>query len=282
MNQKSRNWCFTWNNPPADWWSCLMDIPHRYVIGGQEVGASGTAHIQGFISFSNPKTKRTVIALLPGCHVEKTMGTAAQAADYCKKEGNFLEDGDCPADPRTGSAERERWDRALELARSGRVEEIDADIQIRYYSALNRIASDHQPTCKSLVSVCGLWIHGPSGCGKSTLARALFPSAYPKPCNKWWDGFRTENAVILDDVDPTHASWIGYFLKIWADRFPFIAEIKGRSRKIRPQAIIVTSQFTISQVFTDAETRDAVRRRFQSFTFTPLALPTFNLVDFEQ
>lgn len=283
MNQKSRNWVFTWNNYPSDWWDRLDALTCRYVVGGKEVGESGTRHIQGLICFAQPKTKRTVIGYLPGCHIEKCMGTCPQAAAYCKKDGDFQEKGECPASPRdSGDGERERWDRALQLAREGRIAEVDSDIQIRYYSSLNRIAADHQPVIQNLVSPCGLWIVGPSGCGKSTLARAMFPIHYPKPINKWWDGYRSEDAVIIDDVDPSHASWIAYFLKIWGDRYPFIAEIKGRSRRIRPRAIVVTSQFAISEVFTDVQSRDAIGRRFQRFTFTSLALPSFSLVAFEQ
>lgn len=46
-----------------------------------------------------------------------------------------------------------------------------------------------------------------------------------------------------------HAKWIGSFLKIWCDRYPLMAEIKGGSIKICPKRIFCTSNFTLNQLF---------------------------------
>lgn len=280
---RSRHFIFTWNNYPADWWDKLQEKNYRYICAGKETApTTGTPHLQGCICFTNQRSLNAVKKLLPGCHVEAMRGTVQQAVDYCKKEGDWVEDGDQPITATgKGDQEKERWEIALELAKANRIEDIEADIQVRYYASLTKIAAAHMPVLRNLVRVCGLWIHGPSGCGKSTLARSMFPEAYPKPLNKWWDGYRSEEAVIIDDVDPSHSTWIASFLKYWADRFPFIAEIKGGSKKIRPRAIIVTSQYSITQVFSDQEAREALTRRFQRYEFTNLALPNFDLINFE-
>jgi hypothetical protein len=64
-------------------------------------------------------------------------------------------------------------------------------------------------------------------------------------------------------VDPGHGKWCGYFFKIWADRYSFNAEVKGGKIIIRPKIIIVTSQYTIEEVFTEERDREAINRRFK-------------------
>ena len=81
--------------------------------------------------------------------------------------------------------------------------------------------------------------------------------------NKWWDGYNHEACCVLDDFDPSHGKYLSYFLKIWADHYPFNAEVKGGMFEIRPDIIIVTSQYNIWQCFEDGETIQAITRRFQ-------------------
>jgi hypothetical protein len=96
--------------------------------------------------------------------------------------------------------------------------------------------------------------------------RENHPGFYSKPISKWWDGYTDEEVVLVDDVDPSHATLLTYFLKIWTDHYALPAEVKGGKRYIRPQTIIVTSQYTIEECFASADkaTRDAIMRRFKT------------------
>jgi len=261
---RSRRYCFTLNNPTAADIDNLTALPVRYLVFGHEVAPiTGTPHLQGFVCWNNAKTLRSTITLLGRCHVELTRGTALQASTYCKKDGNFVERGDLPADPaESGGPEIDRWNTAWDLAKAGLIEEIPADIRIRSYATLKRIGQDYMERLNPLESPCGIWIFGLSGSGKTRAVHARFPDAFIKPCTKWWDGYQGEDVVVVDDLDKYHVA-LGGELKHWADFMPFITELKGGSRRIRPRTLIVTSQYTIGDIWKDEETREALSRRFK-------------------
>lgn len=117
-----------------------------------------------------------------------------------------------------------------------------------------------RPLCND--GVVGVWIHGTSGSGKTRAANQAYPNAYLKPLNKWWDGYQSEDVVILDDMDIFHRE-LTSDIKHWADFLPFIAETKGSSTYARPKKFIVTSQYTIEEIWnSDPESLAAIRRRF--------------------
>lgn len=257
---RSRNFVFTHNNYPD---TNLQDnLSCKYIIYGKEVGASGTHHLQGFVAFENQMTLSAAIKRLPGCHVE--VAVAPQAAiEYCKKEGNFTERGIPPlTQKRKGTMEQERWEQALQCAKKGRIDEIPADIQFRYYKTIKEIAKDHMLPTSDASSLTGQWFVGKAGTGKSRTAREENPGAYAKSLDKWWDGYQNEDVVIIDDMDPYHKS-LAYELKIWGDRYAFIAPIKGGAMRIRPSKVIITSQYTPEEIWDDAATLEAINRRYE-------------------
>lgn len=257
---RARNFVFTLNNYTAADEARIKLIACRYICYGREVGQQGTPHLQGYVSFTNARTHASARRLLSGCHVEIARGTPTQCRTYCSKDGDFYEDGDMPTDP--GLREGERWKHALEAAKEGNFEEIPPDIILRHYSTIKRIRTDFETTPRLLDGPCGVWIHGVAGSGKTYAVFSQFPEIYPKGLNKWWCSYKGGPAL-LDDVDPTHKSWLTYFIKIWADRYPFVGESKGGSRKIRPSKFIVTSQYSIEDYCQgDQEAIAALNRRF--------------------
>lgn len=120
------------------------------------------------------------------------------------------------------------------------------------------------PKVAPLPSVCGIWIYGLSGSGKTRAVLSLYPDCYIKPRNVWWDGYQSEEVVLVDDMDVFDKA-LGGKLKHWADFSPFIGETKGSSSRIRPFKLIVTSQYRISEIWEDEQTREALGRRFTVF-----------------
>lgn len=64
--------------------------------------------------------------------------------------------------------------------------------------------------------------------------------------------------------------WMGSFLKIWADRYGFRAEIKTDSAVMRPEKIFVTSNYHPSDIFKDASVLQAILDRFNVVEITAL------------
>lgn len=260
MSQGTR-FVYTINNPEAP-----LDItePIKYHVFGSEVApTTDTPHLQGFIIFERKIRLTTLIRRYPG-HWEVARGSNRECSDYCKKDGDFVEEGimPLPAHEAGGRAVAEKWTLAKEAAIDGRLDDIPDDLFIRYYGTFKRIRADYTTCSPANDTLQNFWIHGPSGVGKSRIVRQVFPHAYLKMINKWWDGYSTEETVLIDDVDPDHKFLRG-FLKIWSDHYPFRCESKGTTAVIRPRRIIVTSQYPIAGVFEDSETQSALNRRFR-------------------
>lgn len=101
-HQRSRNFCFTWNNFEGDafsYFTNLFEENHvKYLVVGKEVGESGTPHLQGYLEFKSQRTGKQAIDILNPAHVEPRRGSAKQASLYCKK----------------GEQTHEEWDRLAE------------------------------------------------------------------------------------------------------------------------------------------------------------------------
>lgn len=240
----------------------MDETQFEYLILGREEGEEGTLHLQGYCVFVNRQYLAGAKKIWPRAHLEIRRGTALEAITYCKKDGDWQEWGEKPITNKQRMTER--WEQAYNLAKEGKLEQIEKCLLVRNYHAFKRIRQDNPDKPEELQDVCGLWYLGPTGSGKSHTARERFPNLYDKPLNKWWDGYRHEGTVLLDDVGPKQAPWLSYYLKRWADRYSFPAESKGTTHQIRPQRLVVTSQYTIRELYIeDLQLVDALERRFK-------------------
>lgn len=259
---RARAYCFTSNNYTDETVAAWRKCGYKYLVLGREVGESGTPHLQGYVEFATVKSLSQLKNIDGRAHFEVRRGTPQQAAEYCKKDGNFEEDGQITrSKDEMANDSKARWEGYVTAAKENRMDDIPAEIRIRYYKSLVSIRSDSICASHMDGELDNYWIVGPSGVGKTRWAVERFPAAYFKTKDNWWDHYAGEDTVLIDDLGPKDVS--ASVLKNWADRYAFPAGFKGGSfRRIRPKRIIVTSNYTLEQLY-NGEDHAPLRRRFK-------------------
>lgn len=232
--QFCRNICFTLNNWTDAEYESLKGLDYSYMVIGKEIGEQGTPHLQGYIEFAKKMRFTTVKKLIPRAHLEERKGTQAQAADYCKEDGDFEEFGEMKV-----QGHRSDLDKVRTTALEGGMRAVStyANLQgIRIaekFLTYNEEPRDFKPTV--------YWIWGKTGVGKSKRAREICgEDLYTKnDGTKWWDGYDAHENVIIDDFRP---SWwnITEMLSL-LDRYEKRVEFKGGWRQFKPKTIVITS-----------------------------------------
>lgn len=247
-----------------------------YLVYGKEVGEKGTPHHQGFVVFKNQKRLSNMKDINGQAHweIKSNKSTFAEASDYCKKDGDFVEYGTLPVEPRVkgNEANSDKWRSINDKAKEGDLDWIDQKypkVFNQSYKNLKQMKVDYMKRKPNLDAVCGTWYYGPSGVGKTNLTTTLYPDAYLKRAqNKWFDAYQQEEVIVVDDLDDSHA-YMGYELKKLADRYCYMVEVKNSSMYIRPKKCVVTSQYKIEEIWkNDPKTIEALTRRFTQVEVT--------------
>lgn len=264
---KAKGWCFTLNNPELsdDWELITLQAASSYLVYGKERGEEGTLHYQGYVIFEHPRSLAQMKRVLSRAHLEARRGTHKQASDYCKKDGDFEEYGTLPQS--AAETSKEMWKNIIKYAEEGNLEQIKEDYPAMYLRYLEKLRSLGRPTLSILPEITNEWWYGPTGTGKSRKLWRDYPTHYAKQLNKWWDGYENEDVVAIEEWAPKNECTASA-LKVWADRYPFPAEVKGgKINKIRPQKIIVLSNYAPEACFNNVEDLGPIRRRFKVIHF---------------
>jgi len=282
-----------------------------YYVYGKEVGASGTPHLQFMVSFKSQKALTALKKIFEKAHWEVKAGqsTMLRASNYCKKgeqtkaewdldhedginygkNAVFIEWGILPEDQTVKSRKiiADKYADTVAKAKQGNFEEIIPEHQVRYYKTIKCIQADFKVMPKNLDWKEGhqpnLWIYGNTGTGKSFYARKkLQDNFYAKiASNKWWDKYTGQDNVLIEDMDKKH-DYQAYYLKIWADKYAFPVEIKNGADLIRPKVIVVTSNYSIREIFPNPQDYEPLERRFKVVhKKEPWNKNPFNMLDIE-
>ena len=262
---RSKGWFCTWPRCPMSKEVALELLSARfrlvkYVIA-EELHADGQPHLHAFLQLASRTEFKPAMFDLEEYHGNYQTAKSWRCVEaYCKKDGNYITNEDID------SARHKKAKRNMELIN---MDPKDA-VQQGYigFCALPSFLKAKREW-KNLEKVplhldrCCYWIYGEPRTGKSYACRSAYPELYEKPQNKWWDGYHGETAVLLDDFDKQGAC-LGHYLKIWADNYRFNAEVKGGMLRPCYTVLLVTSNYTPDQIFTDdKELCDAIVARFK-------------------
>lgn len=277
-----RNWVFTLNNYTEDECHNVEALSNfdeiLRIFVGKEVGEEGTPHLQGYISFNDSTTRAHVETLLGGrAWINRAHGGWKQNYDYCTKQHDILV---CKGGPSNAVSDKMPQEALEDIKTLDPFQYMDKWPAIWFYrrkSVLDMMmdyaiqsasAWDGDLTSKNI------WIWGAAGVGKSKWTYSLFrpQQQYRKNLNKWWDGYSIlmHRIVIIEDIDPSRAQCLTPQIKIWSDRYPFLAECKGSSISVSPGRffLVITSNYSIEECFPMAEDQAAIKRRFNTINVT--------------
>lgn len=266
----ARNFLCTYNltEEEVDLWKDILEKFYTgsratYAVGQLEKGEETEhPHIQFFLNFKNKARISQITKVNKRVHCEKVLVNNG-ADTYCMKEDTRVEGpiefGNKPIKRNSKVDWKGVWDNACK----GELDKIPESIRVIHYNKLKQIAKDHMEF-KDSDHLRGIWIWGKAGSGKSRWVREHCKPLYPKLCNKWWDGYQGEKYVVMDDIMPQH-SVLAQQLKIWSDRYDCILETKGGAVHAQYDYFIVTSQYSMEEIFQDEKDLEALKRRFQIF-----------------
>lgn len=238
----------------------------RYLVYGKELGSEKqTPHLQGYIYVTAKSTIARIKKMIPAlqrAHIEPRRGSHEEARSYCIKDGEVSEFGTPPKSIGQGCTMSSELNTAIlspliEFRTLIENEVISPYSVPTLYKARNILLNEVEPLTRN--SVCGVWIYGPPGVGKSHVAHEMYPNAFIKQQNKWWDGYEGHETVLLDDLD---TNVLGHYLKIWMDKWPCRGEIKGGTVPLRHKRFIITSNYTPEMLWSeDLMLSQAIKRR---------------------
>lgn len=267
---RSNYWCATLNNYSDADVVVITQLGANarvgYLVFGKE-GANDTPHLQIYLETKIRLRFNQVKTLLGRRnHIEKRAGTAAQASDYCKKEGDWTEFGEI-SKPEPGH--RTDLDVLHRDLRGGATIATISDEHfasfMRYRRSIESYMNIHakQRDFKTIVRV--YW--GKTGTGKTRKAfEESLVAPYVHPGGNWFDGYTGQHFAIFDDFGGSEFK-LTYLLKL-LDRYPMKVPVKGNFVEWKPKVLTITSNIDPKDWYKHAhpEHVDALFRRIDVIT----------------
>lgn len=300
MSAKTRSYCFTLNNYTPEEVAAINSCECKYVVYGKETGENGNKHLQGFVSFLNPRTIKGLKRDLAWkrAHLE-VAEKPLSAIDYCKKgeqsHDEWQKEGVKGAQYGLNADVYERGafeqgarndlNQAYEAIKNGEsVAELTWRDPSSYTFAsktLEKLEDLRLQKRRRDFMTEGVWLFGETGVGKSEWVEkecegcSWYCFGYD---GDWWDNYAQQDVVVIDDF----RGQITYsqLLRL-VDKTPF-AEVRRRCRPPMPfisKRVIVTSSLPPWEVYKNLNITDSLNQLYRRFKIYKKTKESMELID---
>lgn len=263
---------FTINNPTS---LPQLEDNMNFLIYQEEIGESGTYHLQGYCEY---KTQTGLAAVKESlgtntAHLEPRRGTQAEAIAYCQKEDTRIDGPYRFGQPRVQGKRQDLnafKDEVMAGKRKRDLLEDHCGVIARYPKFYDTLTMLNRPERTTDLEVTLLY--GDTGTGKTRYVYDNWGGKegdlFITPLNNgtmWWDTYDKHTVVLMDDFSGAACHMTLTTLLRLLDRYPVLAPIKGSYTWWLPNKIFVTTNVLPKHWFKWENRREqywALARRF--------------------
>lgn len=252
---KARTFVFTLHDPTPDDENSIQSWTPKYLIYGRETcPTTGRPHLQGYISFKNPRSWKSVKADFPErVHLEISRGTPQQNYNYCTKDNDYYEFGELPNPGQRTDIQNVKH---LIIKENSNFRTILRQATSVQSTRMGQILLTHFEKPRAHKPQV-FWFYGPSGTGKTRYAQKLTDpdNRYTSTSTiKWWDGYDAHPDVIIDDYRKNFSTFSDLLRLL--DRYEYRIEYKGGYRQFKAKRIFITSPKSPQETWTNRTSED--------------------------
>lgn len=242
---RTRNWVFTFY--PEIEYDITDDKIENLLIkylgyGIEFCPKTKKKHFQGLVICNNAITfnsikKKLSLLFNDTIHIEIMKSSFDKNLKYCEKDGDFVDYGNRPK----GQGSRSDIQQIIHSCKNGdKMSKIIDNVNINYQNLkfLENINKYLEPA-RPIKPIKVIWLYGEAGTGKTSFVYKNFTDVYRPITEKWWSGYDGHKTVLIDDIRP---SWCNFTrLLQLTDIYPFMVEVKGGSRQVAYDTIVITA-----------------------------------------
>lgn len=260
--------------------SCIVEILLKWEgcvkgLAVQELHQDGGPHVHVILIFDQVKDFRDAhwADFIAGKHGNyKPVKNLRASCIYCQKEAKPDCFGGFDIEAILAKKSLSTIERNLHILEVGPDSALESGhLSLYQYRAALQGYNEHKlhaAAASPLDSCRGHWYYGKSGAGKTREAVSGNPGCFRKDPDKWWDGYSGQDIVVLDDLRFDDAKCMVRPFTQWTDHYsPGRGQTKGGSVALVFSKFIVTSQWSIDELYRDGRDLEALKRRFTEREF---------------